>query len=71
MAKLIEMLRPEKGATADGIVAATRWLPHMVGEAIAGALKKRLGPDVTSEKVHGVGGSILPRARYALNVAGD
>lgn len=50
-AKLIEMLRADGGATIDEIVAETGWQPHTVRGAIAGALKKKLGLEVTSEKV--------------------
>ena len=49
-AQLIAMLRHAKGATIDEIVAALSWQPHTVRGAIAGALKKKLGLDVTSEK---------------------
>jgi hypothetical protein len=48
---MIEMLRSENGATIAEIVEATGWQQHTVRGAIAGALKKRLGFDVTSEKV--------------------
>jgi hypothetical protein len=54
-AKLIEMLRAEGGATIDEIVAATGWQPHTVRGAFAGALKKKLGLEVVSEKVEGRG----------------
>jgi hypothetical protein len=54
-AKLIAMLKSPKGATIDEIVAAFGWQPHTVRGAIAGALKKKLGLDVTSEKVEGRG----------------
>ncbi len=54
-AMLIEMLRAETGATIDEIVAATGWQQHTVRGAIAGALKKKLGLAVTSEKVEGRG----------------
>ncbi len=54
-AKLIEMLRAESGATIDEIVAALDWRPHTVRGALAGALKKRLGLDVTFDKVDGRG----------------
>jgi hypothetical protein len=54
-AQLIEMLRRPDGATIAEIVAATGWQPHTVRGAIAGALKKKLGLDVTSEKVAGRG----------------
>lgn len=54
-AKLIEMLRAEGGATIDEIVAATGWQPHTVRGAMSGALKKKLGLTITSEKVEGRG----------------
>lgn len=54
-AQLIEMLRSEGGATIDEIVEATGWQPHTVRGAFAGALKKKLGLEVTSEKVEGRG----------------
>jgi hypothetical protein len=54
-AKLIEMLRTEVGATIEEIMVATGWQSHTVRGAIAGALKKKLGLDVTSEKVEGRG----------------
>lgn len=54
-AKLIEMLKTAKGATIDEIVKALDWQPHTVRGAIAGALKKTLGLNVTSEKVEGRG----------------
>lgn len=54
-AKLIEMLRTEGGASIAEIVNATGWQPHTVRGAIAGALKKKLGLEVSSEKVEGRG----------------
>jgi hypothetical protein len=54
-AKLIEMLRAEGGATIDEIVAETGWQPHTVRGAFAGALKKKLGLEVTSDKVEARG----------------
>jgi hypothetical protein len=48
--QLISMLRGAKGATIDEIAKALSWQPHTVRGAIAGALKKKLGLDVTSEK---------------------
>ena len=47
---LIAMLRAEGGATIDEIVAALNWRPHTVRGVMSGALKKRLGLEVTSEK---------------------
>jgi hypothetical protein len=49
-AQLIAMLRRAKGATIDEIVNALEWQPHTVRGAIAGALKKKLSLEVTSEK---------------------
>lgn len=54
-AMLIDMLKAPEGATIDQIVAATGWQPHTVRGAIAGALKKKLGLNVLSEKVEGRG----------------
>ena len=56
------MLRRQDGATIAQIVEATGWQPHTVRGALAGALKKRLGLDVASEKVEGAGGSTRPSA---------
>ena len=50
-AKLIAMLRAKSGATIEEIVAATGWQSHTVRGAMSGALKKKLGLEVTSEKV--------------------
>ncbi len=54
-AKLIEMLKRRDGATIEEIVKAFDWQPHTVRGAIAGALKKKLGLSVVSEKVEGRG----------------
>jgi hypothetical protein len=53
--KLIEMLRRPEGASIEEIVAAFGWQAHTVRGAIAGALKRKLGLDVTSEKIDGRG----------------
>lgn len=50
-AQLIDMLKQPDGATIDEIATAMDWQPHTVRGAIAGALKKKLGLDVASEKV--------------------
>jgi hypothetical protein len=49
------MLRRPEGANIAEIVEATGWRPHTVRGAFAGALKKRLGLNITSEKVEGRG----------------
>lgn len=54
-AKLIEMLRRPEGASIEEIVVAFGWQAHTVRGAIAGALKKKLGIDVRSEKIDGRG----------------
>jgi hypothetical protein len=54
-ATLIAMLRAPDGATIEEITAATGWQSHTVRGAMAGALKKKLGLEVTSEKVEGRG----------------
>ncbi|MBP7003538.1 DUF3489 domain-containing protein [Amaricoccus sp.] len=52
-AQLIAMLRRKEGATIAQIVEALAWAPHTIRGAFAGALKKKLGLTVTSEKVEG------------------
>ena len=49
-AMLITLLRAPEGATMDEIVAATGWLAHTARGAMSGALGKKLGLVVTSEK---------------------
>jgi phage/conjugal plasmid C-4 type zinc finger TraR family protein len=51
------MLRRPEGATIAQIVEATGWQPHTVRGAFAGALKKKLGLEVTSEKARAASGS--------------
>ncbi|MBB1493194.1 DUF3489 domain-containing protein [Paracoccus sp. MC1854] len=50
-ATLIAMLRAPDGATIEEIMAETGWQSHTVRGAFAGALKKKLGFEVTSEKI--------------------
>jgi hypothetical protein len=54
-ARLIAMLKAPKGATIAEIIDATGWQAHTVRGALSGALKKKLGLNVTSEKVEGRG----------------
>ena len=49
------MLEAPEGATIQQVVDATGWQPHTVRGAIAGALKKKLGLNVVSEKIEGRG----------------
>ena len=53
LGQLEGMLRRTEGATIAQIVAATDWAAHTVRGFFAGALKKKLGLSVTSEKVEG------------------
>ncbi len=50
-ALMIDLLKRKKGATIEEIVEATGWQPHSVRGAISGALKKKLGLAVTSDRV--------------------
>jgi hypothetical protein len=63
-ALLIDMLRRPEGTTIDDVMAATGWQAHTVRGAMAGALKKKLGLEVTSEKVEG-GGRVYRIAKAA------
>ncbi len=49
--QLIAMLKQPDGATIAEVAKALEWLPHTVRGAIAGALKKKLGLNIQSEKV--------------------
>ncbi|WP_096700069.1 DUF3489 domain-containing protein [Magnetospirillum sp. 15-1] len=52
---LIAMLKRPEGASIAEITAEFGWQPHTVRGAIAGALKKKLGLEVASEKVEARG----------------
>ena len=52
---VIAMLRAEGGATIDEITSATQWASHTARGFMSGALKKKLGLTITSEKVEGRG----------------
>jgi hypothetical protein len=54
-ATLISMLSAPDGATIDEIVKETQWLGHTIRGAMSGALKKKLGLTITSEKVESRG----------------
>jgi len=47
---MINLLRRPEGAQVGELMAATGWQAHSVRGAISGALKKKLGLAVTSEK---------------------
>ncbi|MBN9345476.1 MAG: DUF3489 domain-containing protein [Devosia sp.] len=48
--QVLALLRRQDGASIDEIVAATDWQPHSARGFLSGAVKKRLGIDVISEK---------------------
>src|SRR5277367_5937537 len=50
---LVGLLRQEGGATIEAMSVATGWQIHSVRGAISGAIKKKLGLTVTSEKTDG------------------
>lgn len=52
-ATVIQMLQRPEGATIRQICEATGWQPHTVRGTFAGALKKKLGLTITSEKPEG------------------
>ena len=54
-AMMIELLKRPGGATLAEIVEATGWQVHTVRGAMAGALKKKLGLAIISDKVEGRG----------------
>jgi len=49
-AQLIAMLKRPDGATIAEVVEALTWQPHTVRGVMSGALKKKLGLKVESEK---------------------
>ena len=50
---LIALLKRPEGATIETMVAATGWQAHSVRGAMSGALKKKLGLTIDSEKTEG------------------
>jgi uncharacterized protein (DUF1778 family) len=52
-ATLIELLQRPEGATLEQMVQATGWQQHTVRGCMAGALKKKLGLNIVSEKADG------------------
>ena len=52
-AQVIALLRRPTGATLDDLIAATGWQRHTVRGVLSGALKKRLGLSIRSEKTTG------------------
>jgi hypothetical protein len=54
-AQIIALLQRPEGAAITEIVAETGWMAHSVRGLISGALKKKLGLPITSERVDGRG----------------
>jgi hypothetical protein len=52
-AQMIELLKRPDGATLNQLIEATGWQAHTVRGAMAGALKKKLGLTITSDKAAG------------------
>ena len=52
-AEVVQMLQRPEGATILQIMAATGWLAHTVRGCLAGAIKKKLGLAIVSEKPDG------------------
>jgi hypothetical protein len=52
-AQMIELLKRPDGATLNQLVEVTGWQAHTVRGAMAGALKKKLGLTITSDKATG------------------
>ena len=53
--QLIAMLKRSEGVTVDEAASTLAWQRHTVRGALAGALKKKLGLIIQSEKVEGRG----------------
>src|SRR5689334_12050280 len=54
LATVIAILRSPKGATIEALSNATGWQEHSVRGALSGAIKRKLGLTVTSDKTDGV-----------------
>lgn len=52
--QVVALLRRPEGATIEAMIAATGWQAHTVRGAMSGALKKKAGLTITSDKVDGV-----------------
>ncbi len=52
-ARMIDLLRRPEGATVAQIMHETGWLAHTCRGAMAGALKKKLGLTIISQKTEG------------------
>lgn len=50
LAGVVALLRRLEGARLDEMQTATGWQAHSVRGAMSGAIKKKMGLDITSEK---------------------
>jgi predicted nucleic acid-binding Zn ribbon protein len=50
---LIDLLRRPQGATLAEMMSATKWQAHSIRGAMSGALKKKAGLVITSDKADG------------------
>lgn len=55
LAKVVELLEGEDGATIAEIMTTTGWQQHTVRGALAGSIPKKFGRSLTSEKIEGRG----------------
>ncbi len=62
-ARMIEMMKHPDGATIEQIAQETGWNPNTVRGAISGTLKKRLGLNITTQRLRHVG----PNAKGGYN----
>jgi hypothetical protein len=53
LARLVALLRRPRGASLESLMSETGWQAHSVRGAIAGAVKKKLGLRVESDRVEG------------------
>ena len=61
---MIDLLSREGGANLSELAEATQWQPQTVRGALSGALKKRLGLEVVSEKLEGRGRVYMLQAKH-------
>jgi hypothetical protein len=65
LALLLELLQRKGGATIAEVTKAMGWQAHSVRGAISGALKKKLGLAVASDKVAGRCSACRRRCRFS------
>jgi len=68
-ATVVEMLKRPEGATIAQVMTETGWLAHTIRGCFAGALKKKLGLTIVSEKVEGANGQRIYRIGQTAQTA--